>query len=71
MSGSKWDELIQPIESTGVTEAVLRRLGELIGAGLLEPGERLPSEQEFAQLFGVAPMTVRNALQAMLSLIHI
>ena len=67
MSGSKWDELIQPIESTGVTEAVLRRLGELIGAGLLEPGERLPSEQEFAQLFGVAPMTVRNALQAMRS----
>lgn len=67
MNGPKWDELLHRIESTGVTEAVLRRLGELIGAGILRPGERLPSEQELAQLFGVAPMTVRNALQAMRS----
>lgn len=63
----KWDELLHRVESTGVTEAVLRRLGELVGAGVLRPGERLPSEQELAQLFGVAPMTVRNALQAMRS----
>lgn len=61
----KWDELLQPIESTGVAEAVLRRLGELIGSGVLRPGERLPSEQELAHHFAVAPMTVRNALQAM------
>lgn len=67
VNGPRWDELLQPIESAGVTEAVLRRLGELIGAGLLEPGERLPSEQELAQLFAVSPMTVRNALQAMRS----
>ncbi len=61
----KWDELIRPVASAGVAEAVLRRLGELIGAGVLRPGDRLPSEQELARHFGVAPMTVRNALQVM------
>lgn len=65
MEEPKWDELLQPIQSAGVAEAILRRLGELIGSGVLRPGDRLPSEQDLAQLFGVAPMTARGALQAM------
>lgn len=65
MKSLNWGELIRPVASAGVAEAVLRRLGELIGSGVLRPGDRLPSEQELARHFGVAPMTVRNALQVM------
>lgn len=65
MEEPQWGELLQPVVSAGVSEAVLRRLGELIGSGVLQPGDRLPSEQELAQHFAVAPMTVRNALQVM------
>lgn len=43
----------------------MRRLGELIGSGVLVQGERLPTETELAQLFGVSPMTIRNALKVM------
>ena len=38
------------------------RIGEAIGSGVLEPGERLPSEGELAARLAVAPMTLRQAL---------
>lgn len=65
MSDKAWPEVLQPIQSGGVAEAIVRQLGELLGSGQLEPGERLPTEAELAEIFGVSPMTVRNALQAM------
>ncbi|MDA3147000.1 FadR family transcriptional regulator [Leucobacter sp. UCMA 4100] len=65
MDTPNWNELLQPVTSAGVSEAVMRRLGELIGSGMLKPGDRLPPEAELAQHFDVAPMTVRNALQVM------
>ena len=60
-----WPELLQPIQAAGVTEAIVRRLGELIGSAILLPGDRLPTEAELAGYFAVSPMTVRNALQVM------
>lgn len=54
--------VLGPIEAEGAVERIVRRLGEAIGAGLLAPGERLPSEHELAAQLDVAPMTLRQAL---------
>jgi DNA-binding FadR family transcriptional regulator len=56
------DVLFEPLAAEGAVEAIVRRVGEAIGAGLLAPGERLPAEAELAARLGVAPMTLRQAL---------
>ncbi len=57
------DVALAPLHAEGAVEQIVRRLGEAIGAGVLAPGERLPSEVELAAQLGVAPMTLRQALQ--------
>ena len=54
---------LAPLQSEGAVAQIVRRLGEAIGAGVLAPGERLPSELELAAQLGVAPLTLRQALQ--------
>ena len=56
------DVLLGPISARGATEQIVRRLGEAIGSGVLQPGERLPRESDLAQMLDVAPMTLRQAL---------
>lgn len=51
-----------PLEAEGRAEAVARRLGEAITLGLLPDGSPLPSESDLADRFGVATVTVREAL---------
>lgn len=51
-----------PLDLGRRADAVVRRLSEGIRLGLLRPGEQLPSESELAESFGVAPVTVREAL---------
>ncbi len=63
-----------PIEVAGrsAPEIIFRRLSEAIATGELRPGDRLPSEAELASSLGVAPMTLRRALETLrdLSLIE-
>ena len=54
--------VFSPIGGGGLVEQAVRRLGEAIGLGLLEVGERLPPEAELAERFEIAPMTLRQAL---------
>jgi DNA-binding FadR family transcriptional regulator len=54
--------IFAPIGGTDLVEQAVRRLGEAIGLGLLEVGERLPPEAELAEQLGIAPMTLRQAL---------
>lgn len=54
--------LFQSIGDEGRAELVERRLVDAIHRGHLRAGERLPSESELARSFGVAPVTVREAL---------
>jgi GntR family transcriptional regulator, transcriptional repressor for pyruvate dehydrogenase complex len=54
--------VFSPTGGEGRVEQVVRRLGEAIGLGLLQVGDRLPSEPDLAERFGVAPMTLRQAL---------
>ncbi len=57
------DLALAPLQAEGAVEQIVRRLGEAIGAGVLALGERLPTELELAAQLGVAPMTLRQALQ--------
>lgn len=53
---------LTPIGEEGRAELVESRLLQAISTGAFIEGERLPSEFELAQLFGVAVVTVREAL---------
>ena len=54
--------VFSPLAGAGLVEQTVRRLGEAIGLGVLEVGERLPPEAELARHLGIAPMTLRQAL---------
>lgn len=50
------------LTDAGRAEQVAQRLADGIALGVLEAGERLPSEPELVRRFGVALITVREAL---------
>lgn len=50
------------LRQEGRTEEVARRLVEMVDLGLYAEGEQLPSESELAMQFGVATVTLRDAL---------
>lgn len=51
-----------PLNPEGRAQAVTRRLGEAIALGVLPDGSMLPPESDLADRFGVATVTVREAL---------
>jgi len=57
------DVVFAPLADGALVEQTVRRLGEAIGLGLLEVGERLPPEAELASRLAIAPMTLREALR--------
>ncbi|WP_066079721.1 FadR/GntR family transcriptional regulator [Pseudoclavibacter albus] len=54
-----------PIGGRASTELIVQRLVGAVAAGQLRPGDRLPPEQELAQAFEVAPMTLRKGLEVL------
>src|SRR5690242_14132312 len=52
-----------PISRRKTYELVAERLLEEIGAGRLKPGDRLPTERELTQSYGVGRSSVREALR--------
>ncbi|WP_062299059.1 FadR/GntR family transcriptional regulator [Demequina maris] len=59
--------IFAPLAPVGRAEAVAQRLADAIQLGLLEQGERLPTEQELGRQFGVATVTAREALESLRS----
>jgi GntR family transcriptional regulator, transcriptional repressor for pyruvate dehydrogenase complex len=59
---SPLDRVYAPLRTPNASELIVRRIGEAIGSGVLEPGEQLPSEVELATRLAVAPMTLRQAI---------
>jgi DNA-binding FadR family transcriptional regulator len=57
------DVVFSPVAEGALVEQTVRRLGEAIGLGLLEVGERLPPEAELSSRLAIAPMTLREALR--------
>ena len=54
-----------PIDAERRADAVARRLGDSIAFGLLPDDSPLPSESDLAERFGVATVTVREALSVL------
>ena len=59
---SSLSPLVAPEAPVGRADEIVQRISEAIQLGLLDDGERLPVEVDLAAQFGVAPMTVRDAL---------
>lgn len=62
---SALDPLLAPAMVGGRADEVVQRISEAIHLGLFDDGERLPVEVDLAAQFGVAPMTVREALASL------
>jgi GntR family transcriptional repressor for pyruvate dehydrogenase complex len=56
------------VERDPVSEQVVAQLLGMVRAGNLKPDDRLPSERELAQSFGVSRPTIREAVRALVVL---
>lgn len=65
MGQENFVSILAPVSGQSAPEAIVRRITEGITAGELKPGDKLPREDELARSFGVAPMTLRNALASL------
>lgn len=56
---------IDPIKREPLAMQIARRLVEYILSGQVEPGDRMPSERQLAEAFGVGRSAMREALKAL------
>lgn len=54
---------IKPIKKVNVSEEVFNQMTELLSRGEWKQGDKIPSENVLAEMFGVSRVTVRQALQ--------
>ncbi|MGI6095660.1 MAG: FadR/GntR family transcriptional regulator [Lachnospiraceae bacterium] len=59
---------IKPIKRTKLNDEVFQQLKELLINGTWKQGEKLPSENELTEQFGVSRITIRQALQRLAAL---
>ncbi len=57
--------LFQPVRPRRLYEAIVHQIQELVAERHLQPGDRLPSERELAELLGVSRASVREALRVL------
>lgn len=55
-------QLIPPVRSGNVFEETLEKIATYITAGLLLPGEKLPTERELCQYLGVSRATIHEVI---------
>ena len=58
-------ELFQRVNTVRASEVIVEQIRTLIRDGSLNPDDRLPSERELVQHFGVSRVTVREALRVL------
>lgn len=56
---------VAPLTKTGISQMLVDKLLGYVVAGQLRPGDRLPSERDLAERFGVSRPTVREAIRAL------
>lgn len=59
---------IKPIKKINVSEQVFEQMKQLLISGEWKSGQRLPSENDLAEQFGVSRITIRNSLQQLAAL---
>ena len=48
-----------------ISESISQQIRDAIFAGLLEPGDKLPTERELIHSFGVSKASMREALRSL------
>lgn len=59
---------INQLKKTTLSQDIVQQLMELIINGTISPGEKIPSEKELMELFGVGRSTLREATRALAAL---
>lgn len=59
---------ISPIRKKRVYQIIIEQIKESIGKGELKPGEKMPSERDFAEKLGVSRTAVREAFSVLESI---
>ncbi|WP_416903716.1 FadR/GntR family transcriptional regulator [Micromonospora echinospora] len=59
------EQLFSPVAGARPHEAILDQVERLLSAGLIRPGDRLPSERVLAERLGVSRPTVREAMRTL------
>ena len=57
--------MFKTVKTDKISESIIQQIREAIFAGLLEPGDKLPSERELVKTFGVSKATMREALRSL------
>jgi GntR family transcriptional repressor for pyruvate dehydrogenase complex len=57
------EQMFTTVTLRRVSQAIVDQIRELMREGKLQPGDRLPSERELCEQFGVSRVTVREALR--------
>ncbi|MGN6522161.1 MAG: FadR/GntR family transcriptional regulator [Actinomycetes bacterium] len=57
--------MFQAVSLARVSQLIVQQIRVLIRQGRLQPGDRLPSERELCERFGVSRVTVREALRVL------
>ena len=57
--------MFKPVRTKTASSEVVTQIKEMIIQGQLQPGDRLPSEREFAEILGVSRTTIREALRSL------
>ncbi len=57
--------MFKTVKTNKVSESIIQQIREAIFAGLLQPGDKLPSERELIKTFHVSKATMREALRSL------
>ena len=64
-SGTSQDNLFSVVSANRMSEAIVEQIRALMRSNRLRPGDRLPSERDLCERFGVSRVTVREALRVL------
>jgi GntR family transcriptional repressor for pyruvate dehydrogenase complex len=56
---------LKPVKRRSLSDGIVEQLTSLIARQVLKPGQRIPSEKQFCQQFGVGRTSVREALRSL------
>jgi DNA-binding FadR family transcriptional regulator len=59
------DEMFSPVSVDRASQVIVEQIRLLVRNGRLKPGDRLPSERDLCERFGVSRVTVREALRVL------
>lgn len=61
------NEAVTPLNRAPISELILEKITDLLITGKLKPGDKLPTEQEFAVIFKVGRNSIREAMSVLSS----